>query len=206
MKGNQQDFSLKISVSYNCGFVWNQLLYFSAQPDEYPGEMGTIPGRQSRSQVKCVVLWLLLPWPYFGWEDHVTALPFPCLSPIDMPGIVESPPGIFLIKTAPILLLPVPSQFLNISNFDLIEILFQWVTCNGWSLVYIYFLSFQTKQGQGWGSKLWGMRWTWTEEDWGWQTLQRKEKVMKQKETKQAWLDDSPFAGLLLCVWQDSQQ
>lgn len=77
-KETRQDFSLKISVSYNCGFVWNQLLYFSAQPDEYPGEMGTIPGRQSCFQVECVVLCLLLPWPYFGWKDHVTASSFPC--------------------------------------------------------------------------------------------------------------------------------
>lgn len=129
-----------------------------------------------------------------------------CLSPIDMPGVVKSAPGILLIKTAPTLLLPVPSQFLEIQSFDLIEILFQGVTCNRWCLAHIYFLSFQTRQGRGWGSKSWGITWTWTEKDWGWQTLQRKEKVMKQKETKQVCLDDSLFAGLLLCVCQDSQQ
>lgn len=37
-------------------------------------------------------------------------------------------------------------------------------------------------------------------------TAEERESLETEKETKQAWLDDSLFAGLLLCVCQDSQQ
>lgn len=117
-----------------------------------------------------------------------------CLSPIDMPGVVESAPGILLIKTASTLLLPVPSQFLEIQSFDLIEILFQGVACNRWCLAYIYFLSFQTRQGRGWGSKSWGIIWTWTER-------LRVTNTAEERESHETKGDKASVSGWFTLCW-----